>query len=106
MEIVLRRHLNVLTVIFDPELRSLVKLALEDEGHSVLESHGCLQAKSKLIDGPDPDVLLVECEKKPSDVLELRELLKPSFKDRVVLISGREQQALHKEARDLGITNF
>jgi transcription antitermination factor NusG len=106
MEIVLRKHLNVLTVIFDSELRSLVKLAFEDEGHCVLECHGYHQAAAKLRNGPVPDVVLVECGKKPSDILGFRELSKGAFKDRLVLISGREHEALHKEARNLGIRKF
>jgi DNA-binding response OmpR family regulator len=106
MDVTLKQHLNVLTVIFDSELRSLVTLTLEDEGHSVLESNDYLQAAVELRNGPDPDVVLVECGKKLSEVLEFRDRLKPAFKERVVLISGKEQQARHKEARDQGIRNF
>ena len=106
MESVLRQHLDVLTVIFDSELRSLVKLTLEGDGHRVLESGGYLQATAKLIEGLDPDVILLECGKAPSDVLEFRQLLKRAFKERLVLISGRTEQTLHKEARDLGIRHF
>jgi transcription antitermination factor NusG len=105
MEIVLRQ-LDVLTVIFDPELRSLAKFALESEGHRVLESPGYLQATSKLINGLDPDVFLLECGKAPSNDLGFRQLLKRVVKERLILISERAEQALHKEARDLGIRHF
>src|ERR1035438_4643974 len=89
MESVLRQHLDVLTVIFDSELRSLVKLTLEGDGHRVLESGGYLQATAKLIEGLDPDVILLECGKAPSDVLEFRQLLKRAFKERLVLIDRK-----------------
>jgi DNA-binding response OmpR family regulator len=106
MEIVLKQHLDVLTVIFDSELRSLVKLTLEGEGHRVLESGGYLQATAKKIDGLDPDVVLLECGNALSDTLEFRQLLKRASKERLVLISGREEQTLHQDARNRGIRHF
>jgi DNA-binding response OmpR family regulator len=106
MEETLRQHLDVLTVIFDAELRSLVKRTLEGEGHRVLESDGYLQATARLIDGFDPDAVFLEFGKTPSMALEFRQLLKCAFKERLVLISGRGEQTIHNEARDLGIRHF
>jgi transcription antitermination factor NusG len=106
MESILKQHLDVLTVIFDSQLRSLVKLTLEVEGHRVLESDGYLQATAKLTDGLDPDVLLLECGNAPSDAVGLRQLLKHSIRERFVLISERADPTFHREAVSLGIRHF
>jgi transcription antitermination factor NusG len=106
-EINMKTQLDVLSVIFDTELRSQVRVTLENEGHRVHEFDGYHQATAKLRGGFDPDALLLESGgTRPFGVMELRHILKPGFEGRSVLISNRNDYSLNKQAWELGIRHL
>jgi transcription antitermination factor NusG len=105
MEIGLRQ-LDILTVIFDSDLRSLTRSALESEGHRVLESSDYLQATSMLISGADPDVVFIECKRSFSSNYGFHQLLKRVVNERLILVSGHTEQDRFKQEKDLEIKHF
>lgn len=56
----MKKLLLVLTVIRKAEIRSLVRIVLEDAGHRVIESPGCSQAQALLENGLRPDLVVLE----------------------------------------------
>ena len=99
-----RQLVVALTVIWNVETRSLVKMVMEGAGHRVIESGGCGQAQLLLSNGLDPDLLLVESmPERATETVHFRDLLKHAPIDRICLILGIGEQMMRKEANDLGI---
>jgi DNA-binding NtrC family response regulator len=102
-----RSLLLVLGVIQDPKTRALVKLALEDAGHRLIEAGGSAQADALLSNGLNPDLLL--CDVSPhssSDAAEYRQFLPHFPAQNICLITRMGEQGLRIEASRLGIRYF
>ena len=103
----MRRNLVVLTIVPNFQTRSLVRWVFEGEGHSLIETGGCSEAKLLLGNELNPDLVLIELG--PSGSLEtpqFHELLKNADNDKVCLILGMGDQRQYKDARSLGIKQF
>jgi len=101
--------LLVLTAIYNPETRSLVKLVLEGAGHRVTELDGYSQANSLLSSRLDLDQDIVVVESPPtgsSEAAQFRKFLKRAHKHSLCLILGAEEQLLRERASGLGIKHF
>jgi len=102
----MKQELDVLSVIFDSQLRSQLRLTLEGEGHRVYECDGYPQASAKMLGGFDPDALVIEGGTEAASALDLRRLLTPGFESRSILISGKNDRRLRKDAQELGIRHL
>ena len=103
----MKQLLLVLTVIRNPETRSLVKVVLQGAGHRVIESGEFSQAQSLLSNGLAPDLLLIESTPQgPSETVHFRQLLKSASKQNICLLMGMAEHTIRKEASDLGIRHF
>lgn len=99
--------LLVLTVVRNPETRTLVRMVLDGAGHRVIESSGYPQAQSLLSNGLEPDLVLVEAApERPSETLQNLRLLKGAPNHSICLIMGMAEQRLRKEASEHGIKYF
>ena len=96
--------LLVLTAIQNAKARATVKMVLEGAGHRVIEASGCAQVNALLSNGLDPDLLLCEASPvKSTETPQFRQFLKFAHADRICLITKLSEQALHREAAELGI---
>ncbi len=102
-----RSLLLVLAVIQDLKSRALVRVALEDAGHRVIEASGSVQANALLSNGLNPDLVLcdVACSSS-SDIAEYRQFLIHTSAQNICLITKISEHELRLEASQVGITHF
>lgn len=99
--------LLVLTIVRNPETRSLVRSALKGAGHRVVESDGYAQAQLLLNNALCPDLLLVEPSSTgPLDTTLFRKFLKNAPVNNTCLLIGTEEKGFRKEASELGVKHF
>jgi DNA-binding NtrC family response regulator len=82
-------------------------MVLEGAGHRVIEVTGAAQTHSLLSNGLDPDLLL--CEASPidsSEAAQYRQILRSAPAHNICLITRVNEQALRKQASELGIKHF
>lgn len=103
----MKSFLLVLSVIRHAETRSLVRMVLEGAGHRVIEAEDYPRAHSLLVNGLDPDLVLVEpAADVPVENVQYLRLLKCARQASVCLIAGMAQNRAREEARGLGIRRF
>jgi DNA-binding NtrC family response regulator len=99
--------LLVLTVVENPETRSLFKMVLEGAGHRVIESDGCRRAQLLLSNGLSPDLLLVAFPAAgPFETTRYQQLLRSVPADRICLVAAIGEERPHKEACELGVRHI
>jgi len=98
-----RPFLLVLTVVFKPDVRSMVKTVVDQTGHRMVESGGYGQALLLLNNGLNPDLILLEHNTDPSHAAQLVPLLKAVAQTKVCLLVGLGDQAVRATATELGI---
>ena len=88
-----RSLLLVLAVIQDLKSRALVRVALEDAGHRVIEASGSVQANALLSNGLNPDLVLcdVACSSS-SGIAEYRQFLIHTSAQKICLITKISEQ--------------
>lgn len=97
----------VLTVLRNPETRTLARVVMEGAGHRVIESGGSMQAQALLRNGLKPDLILVECV--PGTLAELvdsRQFAKSASAACTCLVTGEADQDVRKRATKMGIQSF
>jgi len=102
-----RPLLLVLTAIQDARLRAFAKMVLGGSGHRVVEATGSEQARSLLINGLDPDIVLFEGLALDSFAsLSRGQLLDSVPSRRACMIVGAGEQAARDQAAAMGIRHF
>ena len=103
----MRPFLLVLTIIRNAETRSLVRIALNEAGHRVIEADGYAQAELLLKNALSPDRLVVEPSSTSSlETAQFRKFLKSAPVESICLLMRQDEKELRKEASDLGVKSF
>jgi CheY-like chemotaxis protein len=99
---------SILVVDDEPDVRLLIRIILEREGHEVNEAADGEEAM-ELAERVDPDVILLDIRMPGVDGWEVLERLKESgrlSKTAVVMISAHSTPTVAQEAIDLGCRAF
>lgn len=100
-----RPYAKLLVVEDEPQIRRLVRVALDRAGYEVIEA-GTAREALNLLSSQRPDLVLLDLGLPDRDGLELLPLIRASSGAKVLVVSAREATEEKVAALDLGADDF